>query len=73
MAGHDSDTSDMDTFHDSSILPGFLSSDTLILETGGPTDLEDGEIIDNPHVPEPMDQTKNLGHDRTLRGVHLVI
>ncbi len=57
--------SGMSITRDSSFPTGFISSDLLGLESGGPTDMEDGEIVDNPRAPEPMDQTEGLGH-----GVH---
>ncbi len=34
----------------------------LGLESGEPTDLEDGEIIDNLHASKTMDKSKELGH-----------
>ena len=35
------------------------------LNLGDPSDLEDGEICDHLHPPEPMDQSDTLGH-----GIH---
>ncbi len=32
------------------------------LESEGPTDLEEGEVIDNPHPSEPMAQSEEMGH-----------
>ncbi len=52
----------MSVTHDSSFPAGFSSTDTLGLESEGPTDMEDGEIIDNPHTLEPMYQAEELGH-----------
>ncbi len=63
----DSDTSDMDTSHDS--LPrGCYSSDPLNLEAADPSHLEDGEIIDHSHPSEPIDQSDTLGHGVQLTG-----
>ncbi len=60
----DSDTSELDTSH-YSIPQGYFSADPLGLHTGGPSDLEDGEIFDRSHHSEPMDQSDTLGH-----GIH---
>ncbi len=57
----DSDTSVMDTSHDS-FPQGCHSSNPLNLEAGDPSDLEDGETIDRSHPSEPMDQSDTLGH-----------
>ncbi len=62
MSDRESNTSIMNLSHDSSFHQGFLSSDPLGLETGGPSDLEDGQIVDHSHTSEPMDQSDNLGH-----------
>ncbi len=58
VADRDSDTSDMRITCDSPLPTGFISSDPLGLDSGGPTDLEDGEIVGNPHASEPMDQSE---------------
>ncbi len=62
VVDHDSDMSEMSITHDSSFTAGFVSTDPLELESEGPTDLQDGEIIDNPCAPEPMEQSEELGH-----------
>ena len=66
----DSDISDMSVAHDSSIPAGFLSSDALALESEAPVNLEDGEIIDDPHAPEEMDQSEEQGHVAQPGGAH---
>ncbi len=58
---YDSDTRVIDTSRDS--LPwGCYSSDSLNLEAGYPSDLEDGEVMDRSRPSEPMDQSDTLGH-----------
>ncbi len=59
IADHDSDVSDMSVAHDSSIPAGYLSSDPLALESEGPVDLEDGEIIDDLRAPEQWTSLKS--------------
>ncbi len=56
----DSDTSDMDTSHHS--LPQEYSpANPLGLGLRDPSDLEEGEISDHSHPPEPMDQADTQG------------
>ena len=62
VVDHDSDVNDMSVAHDSSLPARFHSSDPLRLESERPVDLEDGQIIDNPHASDPMDQSEELGH-----------
>ena len=52
----------MSIAHNPSLPAGFISTDRLRLESEGPTDLEEGEVIDNPHPSEPMAQSEEMGH-----------
>ncbi len=59
--------SDMDTSNPS-LPPGYSGANPSGLDLKGPTDLEEGEILDHSSLPEPMDQADTLGHGNYSAG-----